>query len=144
MLGKIARGHDPRPKAASDTAIENDPSLKQAWEDYRDGHMRRKGRSEKTIAGYGDNVHRLMNAWFDKPLSYLGHHPEEIRALHNELTRESGPYAANAAMRTFRAIYNHARKAARSAVRKSRLCCRLESGTLSQQRHGSGRFTGLV
>lgn len=112
LLGQIAKGNDPRPKATSDTANGNDPSLKQAWEDYRDGHMRRKGRSEKTIAGYADSVNRLMKPWLDNPLSYLGHHPAKVRAYHSELTRESGPYSAKTAMRTLRAIYNHARKVA--------------------------------
>ena len=29
---------------------------------------------------------------------------------HDEVTKENGPYIANGAMRTLRAIYNHARK----------------------------------
>lgn len=113
LLGQIAEGTDPRPKAVSRAANENDPSLKQAWANYRDSHMRKKGRSEKTIAGYTDHVERLMKPWVDRPLSYLGSHPAKVRAYHNKLTRDAGPYAANISMRTLRAIYNHARKIAR-------------------------------
>ena len=90
-----------------------DPTLKQAWERYRDGHMKRKGRSGGTIENYRDHVERLMSDWLDFPLSKFGLQPDLVRARHEKLSEENGAYIANGCMRTLRAIYNHARKAAR-------------------------------
>jgi hypothetical protein len=72
--------------------------------------MRRKGRSDKNVQGYRDHVERLMGDWSTLPISMLGRQPELVRAHHDKLTREHGPYMANATMRSLRAIYNHARK----------------------------------
>jgi integrase len=115
LLGSIADGVDPRPKPAPPPEfqdISSCPTLAQAWERYRDVHMHRKGRSDKTTSGYRDHVERLMGDWLRLPISLLGRQPELVRARHDKLTKEHGPYMANAAMRSLRAIYNHARKTA--------------------------------
>ena len=55
LLGSISDGVDPRPKPqepAGPPPNGSDPTLKQAWERYRDGHMTRKGRSGGTIENY--------------------------------------------------------------------------------------------
>jgi integrase len=117
LLGSIANGVDPRPKAAATAgtrAIGIDPTLVEAWESYRDSHMRRKGRSEGTIANYADHIDRLLTDWRDRPLSVLGEDPALVKARHDLLTAENGPYIANGCMRSLRAIYNHARRTARS------------------------------
>ena len=88
-------------------------TLKQAWERYRDAHLIRKGRSRATIEDYADHVERLMVDWLDKPLARLGRNPVLVAERHDKITKENGPYIANAAMRTLRAIYNHARKSNR-------------------------------
>ena len=75
--------------------------------------MKRKGRSDGTIENYRDHVERLMSDWLDFALSKLGLHPDLVRARHEKLSEENGAYIANGCMRTLRAIYNHARKAAR-------------------------------
>lgn len=85
-------------------------TLCRAWERYRDAHMIRKGRSAATIKDYGDHVERLMADWLDKPLGRLGRNPVLVAERHDKITKENGPYIANGAMRTLRAIYNHARK----------------------------------
>lgn len=85
-------------------------TLRQAWARYRSSHMERKGRSEATIEGYGDHVERLFYDWLDKPLSELGETPRIVADRHDKITRDNGPGIANGAMRTLRAIYNHARK----------------------------------
>jgi integrase len=117
ILGSIANGIDPRPKAEEPVVGRDpngpDPTLKQAWERYRDGHMKRKGRSGGTIENYRDHVERLMSGWLDFPLSKLGLQPDLVRARHERVSEENGTYIANGCMRTLRAIYNHARKAAR-------------------------------
>jgi integrase len=85
-------------------------TLRQAWARYRSSHMERKGRSEATIEGYGDHVERLFCDWLDKPLCELGETPGIVADRHDKITRDNGPGIANGAMRTLRAIYNHARK----------------------------------
>jgi integrase len=123
LLGSIAKGVDPRPKAQSSSdAQENGitstgtkgPTLRAAWARYRDSHLKRKGRSEGTIENVRDHVERLMADWLDQPMSVLGNDPSVVAARHEKITAENGPYIANGCMRSLRAIYNHARKTARS------------------------------
>jgi hypothetical protein len=117
LLGKIAEGTDPRPKEDRPQAapkIKRSPTLRVAWKSYLESHLQRKGRAQKTIDEYQDHVDRLMTDWLDIKLSKLGKAPDLIKAKHDALTINSGPYQANACMRTFRAVYNHARKTARS------------------------------
>lgn len=118
ILADIARGIDPRPSARIDdsahVATAADPTLRSAWARYRDGHMKKKGRSEGTIENYRDHVERLLSDWIDEPLSVLGNDPARVAERHEKLTKENGPYIANGCMRSLRAIYNHARKTARS------------------------------
>ena len=117
LLGSIADGADPRPKSQEPDAPRShgaDPTLDEAWERYRDGHMKRKGRSEGTIENYRDHVERLMAEWRAQPLSVLGNDPSLVKSLHDKLSEANGPYIANGCMRSLRAIYNHARKTARA------------------------------
>lgn len=122
ILGKIASGVDPRPSRqkpdaeapAVDLPSIGNPTLRIAWERYRDGHMKKKGRSDGTINNYRDHVERLLADWLDEPLSKFGNDPALVTARHEKLTKENGAYIANGCMRTLRAVYNHARKAART------------------------------
>jgi len=88
-------------------------TLREAWHRYRDAHLIRKERSEKTVAGYRDHVERIFAEWLDTPLKELGDDPAQVIRKHDTVTQENGPYMANGAMRTLRTIYNHARKANR-------------------------------
>lgn len=122
LLGSIAKGVDPRPKTQTGGTQENEikPSnpngltLRVAWTRYRDSHLKRKGRSDGTIENFRDHVERLMGDWLDQPLSVLGNDPSLVASRHERITAENGPYIANGCMRSLRAIYNHARKTARS------------------------------
>lgn len=117
LLGDILAGIDPRPKPEPEgeeiAVAPGGVTLRLAWASYLESHMRRKGRSEITIADYEDHVERLMAGWLDKPLKELGDEPVLVKQRHDELTKDNGPYMANGCMRTFRAVYNHARKTAR-------------------------------
>jgi integrase len=115
LLGTIADGVDPREKKRqpAEPKIGSVPNLQQAWDRYRVSHLERKNRSEKTIANYKDHVERLLVDWLDKPLSELGENPGLVAERHETITRDNGPAIANGAMRSFRAIYNHARKTCR-------------------------------
>jgi hypothetical protein len=85
-------------------------TLREAWDRYRDAHMRRKGRSERTIESYKDHVERVLKDWLDTPLQELAFEPARVARKHDSITKKNGPYIANGTMRTLRAIYNHARK----------------------------------
>ncbi|MDG2531283.1 integrase arm-type DNA-binding domain-containing protein [Caulobacter endophyticus] len=107
VLGQIARGERPggeaRPKAQAIT-------LRGAWQNYLDRHLVRKGRDAGTIANYRDHVERLLADWLDLPLARLGETPTLVVERHERLSELNGPYIANGAMRSLRAIYNHALK----------------------------------
>ncbi len=107
ILAKIARGERPDEEASIKRGA---ISLRTAWERYRDGHMTRKGRSEGTIENYRDHMDRLFADWLDKPLARLGRQPNLVAERHEKITSEHGPYIANGAMRSLRAVYNHACK----------------------------------
>lgn len=107
VLAVIARGD--RPGNATRTQS-GSITLRQAWERYRDGHMIRKGRSPGTIENYRDHVDRLFVDWLDAPLARLGRQPQLVADRHDDITKKHGAYIANGAMRTLRAIYNHARR----------------------------------
>ena len=106
-LGLIARGVRP---GEPDKPRQQELTLRAAWVRYRDAHMVRKGRSPGTIANYEDHVGRLLAKWADKPLRNLAEQPSKVVTLHDEISKRNGPYIANGAMRTLRAIYNHALK----------------------------------
>lgn len=84
-------------------------TLREAWERYRLA-MERKNRSERTIESYRDHVERVFKDWLDTPLIQLGEDPAQVATKHDAISEKNGPYIANGSMRTFRAIYNHARK----------------------------------
>jgi integrase len=111
MLAKIASGElvQEAPKAPP----ASDVTLRQAWDRYRVAHMERKERSPATIRNYTDHVERVLADWLDVPLKVLGDNPRMVAERHDRITVASGPYAANGAMRTLRAVYNHARRLAR-------------------------------
>lgn len=106
-LGSIARGDRPGEEAKTKPGS---ITLKQAWERYRDDHMIRKGRDARTIENYRDHMERLFADWLDKPLARLGRQPNLVVDRHNKISKENGCYIANGAMRSLRAVYNHARK----------------------------------
>ena len=123
-LAQISRGQHPKAKKRKsedvDAAISEGEdgnagiSLRRAWERYRDAHLVRKGRSERTVESYRDHVERIFEEWLDKPLAELGLDPAQVAKKHDDITKENGPYIANGSMRTLRAVYNHARKTNKS------------------------------
>jgi Arm DNA-binding domain len=106
-LGSIARGQRP---GESPKIRPGSITLRQAWERYRDAHMKRKGRSPGTIENYRDHMERLFEDWLDKPLARLGRQPALVVERHDNITKENGSYIANGSMRSLRAVYNHAQK----------------------------------
>lgn len=116
LLGSIAEGVDPRDKrrTPSDQPRVGDvPTLRQAWDRFKESHLVRKKRSANTIRNYTDHVERLLEDWLDLPLSALGGEPRLVADRHELITKQNGPMIANGAMRSLRAVYNHARKTCR-------------------------------
>ena len=62
LLGAIADGVDPRAarRAPAGPEIGDVPTLREAWDRYRESHLRRKKRAQITIDHYADHVERLM------------------------------------------------------------------------------------
>lgn len=105
-LGKIAGGEHPTEERRRLGGL----TLRDAYQRYLEAHMIRKGRSAGTIANLKDHMERLLRDWLETPLATLGRNPAVVAERHDKLTRENGPYIANGAMRSLRAVYNHARK----------------------------------
>jgi integrase len=114
VLGKIARGEDPRERRTVEPQAPLEPTLREAWARYREARMERKGRGARTIENYRDHVERLMGDWQDRLLTDLGKDPRLVIQRHEAISKANGPYIANGCMRTLRAIYNHARKSCRT------------------------------
>lgn len=115
LIAQVTRGEaisPPKRKLAALKA-ESGVTLRQAWSRYLTAHMERKNRSPATIRGYADHVERVLAEWLDLPLLALAENPIMVAERHDVLSEVSGPSAANGAMRTLRAIYNHARKSHR-------------------------------
>lgn len=114
LLGAIASGEDPRVerrgRGRGRPKIYGVPTLREAWERYRTSHLVRKKRADSTIHHYRDHVQRVLADWLDLPLSELAQDPRRVADRHDQLTRDSGWAMANGAMRSLRAIYNHARR----------------------------------
>ena len=115
LLGLIAQGTDPRQerRPSDQPKIGEVPTLRQAWSRYREAHLIRKVRSDHTVRHYTDHIERLMKDWLDRSLGELGAEPRLVTDRHEKISRENGPAIANGAMRSLRAVYNHARKTCR-------------------------------
>ncbi|WP_297323591.1 integrase arm-type DNA-binding domain-containing protein [uncultured Bartonella sp.] len=118
FLAQMASGKKPgqledKPDASTNETL----TLRQAWSRYKETHMIRKGRSSKTIEEYERHIKGVLSGWLDVSLADLGNSPDIVAKKHDEITKNNGPYQANSAMRTFRAIYNHAKHKDRSMPR---------------------------
>lgn len=118
LLGRIAKGEDPRPPRPEPNkppeASGAIPTLREAWVRFRVSHLERKERSKATLRLYRDHMERLFADWLDWPLSRIGDEPRLLADRHDKISTENGPSIANGAMRSFRAVYNHARKTCRA------------------------------
>ena len=87
-LGSFAKGERPGfPVRVAQGAI----TLRGAWERYRDAHMVRKARADRTVENYRDYMERLLGDWLDEPLAKFGLRPELVIERHEKLTAKNGP-----------------------------------------------------
>ncbi|MFL5117040.1 MAG: integrase arm-type DNA-binding domain-containing protein, partial [Microvirga sp.] len=105
-IALIRRGIDPSDRSPS--RRNKGWTLRDAWESYQRFHLEPLERQQSTVAEYRDNVERVLKEWIDIPLVEVGGDRTRVAELHRRLTKERGPYAANRAIRVFRAVYNHA------------------------------------
>lgn len=99
FMAALSRGEDPTTPNTS-AAL----TLIRVWDLYQ-----KTGRlSPKTETEYAGHLRRYLKPWLTIPLSELGTDRRAVRERHEQLTAQHGPYAANHAMRTFRALYNRA------------------------------------
>jgi integrase len=102
ILAKIRKGEDPRSEARAEVF-----TLGVAMEAYCKVMVRR-GRADRSLELVRDATNRLLKPWIEMPLSELASDRRLLVKRHDEITSRHGPYAANHAMRAFRAIYNEA------------------------------------
>jgi len=94
----LRRGDDPRtPKAAV-------PTLEEAFERYAEA--RADELSPRTMGWYRQKVDGPLSSLRKLPVDRIDR--ERVRALHERITRGSGPYGANGAMRVLKLLLNDA------------------------------------
>ena len=94
----LRRGEDPR------TNAKRAPTLREAWERYRDTRCREL--RPLTVEWYAVKVEKSLRPLLDIPLDKLS--PEIVRSLHEKITTNGKPFGANGAMRTLKSLYNDA------------------------------------
>lgn len=133
LIGRIEKGDDPRPPKAprSRAAVPADPTgvviaspdglptLREAWLRFKASHLERKKRAAGTVRGYTDHMERLFADLLDRPLSEFGDNPLLLADRHDAITKANGPAIANGAMRSFRSVYNHAKKTSKALPREN-------------------------
>ena len=83
------------------------PTLQEAWVRYK-VRLEAKDRQASTIEWYREYLEESpLKGWLDTQLVSIT--PEKAAALHTRITKEHGPYRANGAMRTLRAVSNYAK-----------------------------------
>lgn len=91
----LRRGDDPRTKKV---AV---PTIAEALERYLDG---RPDLSERTVSWYRQKVDGSLGGLCSLPADRIDR--ETVRSLHERLTKKSGPYCANGAMRVLKLLLN--------------------------------------
>lgn len=133
LIGRIEKGDDPRPPRAPKlraggagdgsgimiASADGVPTLREAWLRFKASHLERKKRAPGTVRSYTDHMERLFVDWLDRPLSELGDDPMLLANRHDTITSANGPAIANGAMRSFRSVYNHAKKTCKALPREN-------------------------
>ncbi len=99
--------------ASKEKPPQDGPTLRQAWEDYRDLHLAPKvllgKRSQKTVDNYAYFLLHLLGEWMDTPLDLLAQKRDVVRRKYVELCGRSLGSAKNA-FGALRAIYRFAQQ----------------------------------
>jgi integrase len=84
ILGKLSAGIEPAPVRRHDAPQPTGPTHADAVKAHND-HMKKKGRSERTIKSFNADLNRHMSDWMDEPLSEL---TSEVLSARHELIKE--------------------------------------------------------
>ena len=98
LIARMADGENPNEARRAEGT-----TLGEALELYL-GALTVKNRSPLTLEGYRRDCERHLGHWLGRPLAGITR--KEVRDRHRQLGDRAGPYAANSAMRAFRAIWN--------------------------------------
>lgn len=104
ILGRVAGGLDPSLELRK---REGGPTLSDAF-DLHVSRMRADRASASSIATITRERDKYLAKWMDRPLETIER--SECRALHEQLSKQHGPYLANRVMRHIRAAWNTALK----------------------------------
>lgn len=97
-LARLQRVTDPDAQAGT--------TFGEAWESYQ-GRLAKKKRSPRTVADYAQKYRAHLEPMFGKRALRDIKRADVVR-LHDRLTAEAGPYAANGVCRVGHAVYRHA------------------------------------
>lgn len=100
-LGKLRAGQDtPTRREAS---LATGPTLRQGVALHA-SNMRKRGRSERSIKVLEDETDRHLESWLDRPIVEM--RGADLAAIHDQLTRDVGAYAANRIVAHVSAVWN--------------------------------------
>jgi len=105
LLAEMDRGNNPKKQKQAER--EKSLTLEQAYKVHVE-LLKRNESSPKTIEGYELCLKSYLKSWKNRLLHEITR--SEARELHTKLGAKHGIYAANRAMKCFRAIYNTAMK----------------------------------
>lgn len=117
ILGKIRAGDDPRSKAKDSLA-----TLGAAWTEYE----ARTDLRPSVLTTYRSVYDTHLAAWANVPLRTLLDNPRMAKEMHERITKESGPSAADHAARLLRSIYRNAAKLDTALPRDRHPCSAVE------------------
>ncbi|MBL9014860.1 MAG: integrase family protein [Myxococcales bacterium] len=104
ILGRVAGGLDPSLELRK---RDGGPTLSDAF-DLHVSRMRADRASASSIATITRERDKYLAKWMDRPLETIER--SECRALHEQMSKQHGPYLANRVMRHIRAAWNTALK----------------------------------
>ena len=104
ILGKVAGGGDPSSELRNRTS---GPTLGDAF-DLHVGRMKADEASPSSLATITRERDKYLQHWIERPLRTIER--ADCRELHQQMTKQHGPYLANRVMRHVRAAWNTALK----------------------------------
>jgi len=106
VIGRLLEKHGDPDRERRETQA-NKLTLETAWASYIT-RCRFKERSERTIDEYEQMLKRHFSDWKGKTLVELAADRDGFERRFMSLTKDKGDYAANGAVRAFRAVWNYA------------------------------------
>ncbi|MGC6488295.1 MAG: tyrosine-type recombinase/integrase, partial [Planctomycetota bacterium] len=103
LIVQMDQGIDPNAQKREEAA--RGTTLREA-RDWHLASMQARRCAQRSLETVRYETDRQLSDWLDRPLADI--RPNECARRHERITKESGPYAANRALQTFRACWNTA------------------------------------